>query len=335
MITFLVRRLLLAVITIWIISIISFGVIVIPPGDFATQHAARLTRIEGGVATDDATYQRLIEDLRRLYNLDRPVTVQYMAWAWDILHGDLGLALREFEPVTAVLGDRIVNTLILAVTTIVFTWVMALPIGIYSAVRQHTPGDYIVTFFGFLGLAVPDFLLGLTLLWVVFDRYDILLSGLYDPEYAKASWSLGRVWDLMQHLWIPAIVLGTSGTAGLIRIMRNNLLDELRKPYVVTARAKGVPEWRLVVKYPVRVALNPVLSGIGYVLPALFSGSIIVSVVLNLPTIGPKLLQSLQNQDTYMAASSVLILGVLTVLGILVSDILLAVADPRVKIETT
>ena len=334
MITFFVRRLLLALITIWVISVISFGVIVIPPGDFATQYADRLNGQEGGIGIDSATYRRMVEDLRRQYNLNRPITVQYLAWAWDILHGDLGLALRELEPVRDVLGERIVNTLILAVTTMVFSWIMAIPIGIYSAVRQHTPGDYIVTFFGFLGLAVPDFLLGLTLLWVVFDRFDILLDGLFTSEYKAAPWSPGRVWDLMKHLWIPAIVLGTSGTAGLIRILRNNLLDELRKPYVVTARAKGMPEWKLVVKYPVRVALNPVLSGIGYVLPALFSGSIIVSVVLNLPTIGPKLLQALQTQDISLASSSILILGALTVIGILVSDILLAVADPRVKMET-
>ena len=334
MVAFLLRRLVLALLTVWLISVVSFAIIVVPPGDFATQYAARLARTEGVIVTSER-YGEMVKELRALYNLDKPVTLQYLNWAWDILHGDFGLAYQPLGTrVIDQLKDRAVNTLMLAGATILFTWIMAIPIGIYSAVRQHTTGDYIVTFVGFLGLAVPDFLLGLTLLWFVFVQFDVLLSGLNSPEFQREGWGLARLWDLLQHMWIPALVLGTSGTAGLIRIMRNNLLDELRKPYVVTARAKGVPEWKVVVKYPVRVALNPVISGIGYVLPALFSGSIIVSVVLNLPTIGPVLLRALQFEDTYMAAGSVLILGVLTVIGILLSDILLALSDPRVKIET-
>ena len=333
MIAFLVRRLLLGVMTSVVISGLAFAIIVAPPGDFATYYAYQLGTRMGAYPGSDEFIQ-IETTLRRQFHLDDHVVLQYSNWAWGVLHGDLGLSLMQLRPAKDVIGERLLMTVVLAATTIVFTWIMAIPIGIYSAVRQHTIGDYAVTFVGFLGLAVPDFLLGITLLWVVYDQFNVLMDGLNTPEYAGADWSLGRVWNLLQHLVIPSIVLGTSGTAGLIRIMRNNLLDELRKPYVVTARAKGVPEWRLVLKYPVRVALNPVISGVGYILPALFSGSIIVSVVLNLPTLGPLLLDSLLGQDLYMAASVILILSVLTIIGILLSDLLLALADPRVKIES-
>jgi len=334
MLAFLARRLALGIFTSLFISVLAFAIIVAPPGDFATYYAQHLSQTYG-IFPGTAEYAELEDGLRLQHNLDKPLVTQYLAWTWNVLHGDLGLSMAQDRPVTEILGQRLVMTVVLAATTIAFTWVMAIPIGIYSAVRQHSPGDYAVTFIGFLGLAVPDFLLGLTLLWVVFDRFDVLMDGLFTPEYTKAAWGPGRVWDLVKHLWIPALVLGTSGTAGLIRIMRNNLLDELRKPYVVTARAKGMPEWRLVLKYPVRVALNPLISGAGYILPALFSGSIIVSVVLNLPTLGPVLLQSLMAQDVYMASSIILMLGILTVIGILLSDLLLVLADPRVKIESS
>jgi peptide/nickel transport system permease protein len=263
------------------------------------------------------------------------VAVQYVRWGWNVLRGDLGMSLEHKRPVAEVMGARLFMTILLAVTTIVFTWIMAIPIGIYSAVRQHSMGDYAVTLIGFLGLAVPDFLLGLILLWLVYDRFGVLLDGLFSSQYYSAPWSLGRLWDLMKHIWIPALVLGTSGTAALIRVLRNNLLDELRKPYVTTARAKGVPEWRLVVKYPVRVALGPLISTAAFILPAMLSGTIIVSVVLNLPTLGPVLLQALLAQDTYLAATSVMFLGMFTVVGVLLSDMLLALTDPRARLETT
>ena len=333
MIAFLVRRLLLGIITTLVISVLAFAIIIAPPGDFADRYGQQQAA-QVGIVYGSFEYDVLVADLRLRWNLDEPIHMQYLNWAWGLLHGDMGMSRATLRPVREEIGERLLMTVVLAGATIVFTWAMAIPIGIYSAVRQHTPGDYAVTFFGFLGLAVPDFLLGLTLLWVVWDRFDVLLDGLFTPDYATKSWSLGRVWNLLQHLWIPALVLGTSGTAGLIRIMRNNLLDELRKPYVVTARAKGVPEWRLIIKYPVRVALNPLISGVGYILPALFSGSIIVSVVLNLPTLGPILLRALLNEDLYMASTVFLMLGVMTVIGMLMSDILLAMADPRVKIET-
>ena len=334
MIAFMVRRVLLGIVTTLVISVLAFAIIIAPPGDFADRYGTQMA-VAMGITYGSREYDQLVEGLRVQYRLDESVTTQYLSWAWGIVRkGNLGMSRQTLQPVRDIIGERFIMTVILAGSTIAFTWVMAIPIGIYSAVRQHSPGDYVVTFVGFLGLAVPDFLLGLTLLWIIFDNFHVLLDGLFSTEYIRESWSLAKVWNLIQHLWIPAIVLGTSGTAGLIRIMRNNLLDELRKPYVVTARAKGVPEWKLVLKYPVRVALNPLISGVGYILPALFSGSIIVSVVLNLPTLGPILLRALLTEDLYMASSVILILGVLTVVGILLSDILLAVADPRVKIET-
>ena len=212
------------------------------------------------------------------------------------------------------------------------TWGIAIPIGIYSAVRQHSPEDYVFTFIGFLGLAVPDFLLALWLLWVSFAYVGQSIGGLFSPEYMVAPWSLARVWDLMTHLWIAAFVVGTAGTAALIRVMRANLLDELQRPYVITARAKGLPEWRVIMKYPVRVALNPLISTVGYLLPFLISGSIIVSVVLNLPTEGPLLLRALLTEDLFISASIVLVLGAMTVIGTFLSDILLGILDPRIRI---
>ena len=248
-----------------------------------------------------------------------------------MLQGDLGMSLEFGLPVTRVISERLLMTVILAVTTAIFAWGLAIPIGIYSAVRQHSPEDYIFTFVGFLGLAVPDFLLALWLLWVSFAYLGQSVGGLFSPEYMVAPWSFARVWDLISHLWIASLVVGTAGTAALIRVMRANLLDELNRPYVVTARAKGLPEWRAVMKYPVRMALNPLVSTVGYLLPFLISGSIIVSVVLNLPTEGPLLLRALLSEDLFISASIILVLGAMTVIGTFLSDILLALLDPRIR----
>ncbi|MEE2885634.1 MAG: ABC transporter permease, partial [Chloroflexota bacterium] len=250
-----------------------------------------------------------------------------------VLKLDFGNSMAHDKPITEVIGDRLINTIILALGTVVFTWLLAVPIGIYSAIKHNSAGDYAVTFFGFLGLAVPDFLLALTLMWIGFSYLGISVGGLYSPEYMDAPWSFGRFLDALKHLWAPAFVLGTAGTAGLIRILRNNLLDELSKPYVVAARARGLPEWKLVLKYPVRIAFNPFISTIGYLLPFLLSGSVIVSIVLSLPTLGPLLLTSLIEDDLYLEATIMLMLGVLTVIGTMISDVLLAVFDPRIKIE--
>ena len=335
MVAFLVRRTVLAIFTIFSISIFSFMIIQLPAGDYVDSYIER--QIEegfGGVQRQSAAgLLERKEALRQLYGLDRPVYIQYMKWIGRVLRGRFGQALEYRLPIWEVIKDRLFLTIVLAAATVVFTWVLAIPIGIYTAVKQRSVADYSFTFVGFLGLATPDFLLALILMYMAFVYFHFSVGGLFSPEYVSAAWSLARAWDLFTHLWIPALILGTSGTAGLIRVMRANLLDELRKPYVVTARAKGLAEWRLILKYPVRVALNPLVSTVGYLLPYLISGSIIVSVVLSLPTLGPVLLQSLFTQDLFLASSIILLLGVMTVVGTLLSDILLVVVDPRIRIS--
>jgi peptide/nickel transport system permease protein len=237
------------------------------------------------------------------------------------------------RPVSEVIGDRLGLTMVVSIGALVFTWLLALPIGIYSAVRQYSAGDYIVTFIGFIGLAVPSFMIALLVLYFGFKYFNLNVGGLFSTEYAQAPWSLGKVWDLLKHLPIPALILGLSGMAQGIRIMRANLLDELRKPYVMTARARGLHPTRVILKYPVRVALNPFASTIGYTLPYIVSGSIIVSLVLSLPTVGPVLLKALVAQDMFLAGTIVLLLGVLTVLGTLLSDVILVLIDPRIRLE--
>jgi peptide/nickel transport system permease protein len=259
--------------------------------------------------------------------------VQYLKWMGQILRGNFGMSFQYRVPVLDVIGERMLLTVLLALGTLIFVWITAIPIGIVSAVRQYSFLDYFATTIGFTGLAVPDFLLALVLMYFAWDIYGFSIGGLFSPEYVEAPWSTGRVIDLLQHMIIPIVVLGTSGTASLIRITRANLLDELRKPYVVTARAKGMSEWKLVLKYPVRLALNPIISLTAYILPFLVSGSVIVSVVLNLPTLGPVLLRSLLSQDMFLAGSIILMIGTMTVIGTLLSDILLAAVDPRVRLQ--
>jgi peptide/nickel transport system permease protein len=249
------------------------------------------------------------------------------------LRGDFGYSFEWRRPVAQLLWDRLGFTFIISLATLLLTWIIAFPIGIYSAVRQYSIGDYLFTFLGFLGLAIPDFLAALVLMWIAFAVFGQSVGGLFSPDYVDAPWSVAKVLDMLSHLWIPALILGIGGTAGLIRIMRANLLDELHKPYVTTARAKGLPELKLILKYPVRVALNPFVSTVGWSLPHLISGTVIVGVVLNLPTNGPLLLRALLSQDMYLAGSFILMLSVLTVIGTLVSDILLAWLDPRIRLQ--
>ena len=332
MIAFLIRRTALGVITVISISIISFVIIQLPEGDFATGYVEQL--MEGDLMSAPGAFARMEDQLRSEYGLDRPMPVQYLKWVGNMVQGKFGQSLEYRQPVSVVLGERMLMTVVLALAVVLFTWVLAVPIGIYSAVRQHSVGDYVFTFIGFMGVATPDFLLALVLLYASFVYFDFDIGGLFSAEYVGAPWSVGRVIDLLKHLWIPALVLGTSGTAALIRIMRANLLDELARPYVVTARAKGVSEWKLVLKYPVRVALNPLISTVGYVLPYLISGSIIVSVVLSLYTVGPLLLRALLVEDMFLAGTIVLFLGVFTVIGTLLSDLLLVIVDPRIKMES-
>ena len=333
MLTFMIRRTLLAMITIWALSMISFVVIQLPPGDFVDQYILEL--LAGGGLVGSSRVQDAMEiTLRHQYGLDRPLFVQYGKWIWKMGHGDFGTSLEFAKPVIELVRERLLMTVILAGTTALFAWGLSIPIGIYSAVRQHSIEDYTFTFIGFMGLAVPDFLLALWLMWITFSYFPgISIGGLFSPEFIEASWSFARVVDLAKHLWIAAFVVGTAGTAALIRVMRANLLDELNKPYVVTARAKGLPEWKLILKYPVRLALNPLVSTLGYLLPVLMSGSVIVSVVLGLPTEGPLLLRALLVEDLFVSAAIVMLLGTLTVIGTLLSDILLGILDPRIRVN--
>ena len=326
MLTYLARRVALGLLTIWAVSVLSFVIIQLPPGDFVTTYIARLS--ESGTTASEAEAAAL----RAEYGLDQPMVVQYGKWVFQIMQGNFGISLDTHQPVINVIGERIWLTMIVTIAAILFTWALALPIGIYSAVRQYSIADYVVTFLGFMGLAVPSFLLALVLMYVGVVRFGAHVGGLFSAEFSLAPWSAAKVWDLVQHLPIPAIVLGLAGTAQLIRIMRANLLDELRKPYVITARAKGLSERRVILKYPVRVALNPFASTIGFLFPQVVSGSIIVSLVLSLPTVGPLLLQSLLNQDMFLAGAIVMLIGVMTVTGMLVSDLVLVWLDPRIRL---
>lgn len=327
MVMFLTRRLILAAFTCVMISILTFIIIRLPPGDFVDAYIANLTASGSTVSADEAGA------LRREYGLDRSVIVKYGFWINRVLHGDLGVSMMWRRPVNEVIGDRLWLTMIVSFSALFLTWMIALPIGIYSAVRQYSVGDYIATTLGFIGLAIPNFLLALILMYAGFRYFGLAIGGLFSAEYAEAPWSWAKAWDLAKHVPLPACVLALAGTAQLIRIMRANLLDELRKPYVVTARAKGISERRLLLKYPVRAALNPFASAIAYLFPYLVSGSIVVSLVLGLPTVGPLLLQALVAQDMYLAGSIVLLLGILTVIGTLVSDLLLMWIEPRIRLQ--
>lgn len=327
MLMFAMRRLLTMLVMMVLISIAAFVIIQLPPGDFLTTLAAGLER--GG----EVEAQQL-EFLRQRFGLDQPVYIQYWRWISGIIfHGDFGYSFMWKRPVAELIWDQLGFTLILSISTLLFSWVVSFPIGVYSAVRQYSAADYFFTFVGFIGLAVPNFLLALVLMYIGFSYFGQSVGGLFSPEYQNEPWSWGKLYDLLSHLWIPIIVIGASKTAELIRIMRANLLDELNKPYVTTARAKGMPEVRMLVKYPIRLALNPFVSTVGWVLPSLISGAVIASVVLNLPTVGPLLLNALQSQDMYLAGSFILMLSMLTLVGTLVSDILLAWLDPRIRLE--
>jgi peptide/nickel transport system permease protein len=327
MLGYLVRRVLLALFTCWAISVLAFIIIQLPPGDFVDAYISNLSAAGSGISADQA------EQLRAEYALDQPVYAQYWRWMRHMARGDLGMAMEWQRPVTEVIGDRLWLTIVVSLAAVLLTWVLALPIGIYSAVRPYSAFDYLFTLLGFLGLAIPSFLLGLLALYFGFVFFNANIGGLFSPEYLDAPWSGGKVVDLLKHLPVPAIILGIASMAQAIRIMRANLLDELRKPYVVTARAKGLSEWQAIWKYPVRVALNPFASTIGYTLPYVVSGSIIVSLVLGLPTVGPLLLRSLIAQDMFLAGAIVLLLGVMTVIGTLISDLLLMWIDPRIRAE--
>jgi len=307
------------------ISIISFAIIQLPPGDFLTTYVAQLS--VSGEAVDQAE----LESLNERFGLDQPVYIQYLKWAWNFIRGDFGHSFEWNKPVSELIGERLAMTVTISTLTLLFTWAVAVPIGIYSAVRQYSWMDYFLTVIGFIGLATPNFLFALVLLWFSYAYLGMSIGGLFSPQFAEAPWGMAKIWDLLKHLWIPVLIVGTAHTAKFIRIIRGNLLDELKKPYVTTARAKGLSETRLILKYPVRVAINPLVSTIGWTLPELISGIAITAVVLNLPTTGPLLLSALLSQDMQLAGTFIMFLSTLTVVGTLVSDILLAWVDPRIR----
>ncbi len=336
MIRYFVRRLLTMAATLLVISAVVFVIIKLPPGDFLSNQIAEL-RAQG-----DASAAARAEFLVTQYGLDRPVWEQYLAWVglWPapgggyagLLQGNWGWSFEYDRPVADVLGDSLWLTLLLNLTTLIFVHVVAIPIAIYSARRQYSAGDYLATLFGYIGLAMPSFLLALILLYYMNLWFGISIGGLYDPQYAGEPWTWDKIGSLGQHLIVPTIVIGLSGTAAMIRRMRANLLDELAKQYYVTARAKGLPERRALMKYPFRMALNPFISDIGNLLPQLVSGSVLVSLVMSLPTVGPILLAALKSQDQYLAGFILMFVAVLTVVGMLVSDLLLGWLDPRIRL---
>jgi peptide/nickel transport system permease protein len=327
MLAYLVHRILIMIPTLIAISILIFVIINLPPGDYFSAHIAELQ--SSGEPADLAK----IAFLKAQYGFDKPIWQQYLAWAGGLLHGDMGYSFAYNLPVNNVVGDRLLMTFIVSVTTILFTYIVAFPIGVYSATHQYSWTDHILTLLGFLGLATPSFLLALVLLYLANVYLGISIGGLMDPQYVNQPWSTAKALSVAAHLWIPVVVIGGAGTAAMIRRLRANLLDELQKQYVVTARAKGLHPLKLLFKYPLRMALNPFISDIGSLLPHVISGAAIVSIVMSLPTTGPMLLEALRSQDMYLAGSFLMFMAFLTVIGVFLSDLALAVLDPRIRLQ--
>ncbi len=326
MLRYIVHRLLIMIPTLLAISIIVFAIIQLPPGDYLESYIAELQ--SEGQSVD----QSKIEFLRQNYGFDKPLYEQYFTWLLGMTHGDFGFSFEYRLPVADVVGDRLWLTFLVSYTTMVFTWLVAFPIGLYSATHQYSWGDYGLTFIGFIGLATPNFLLALVLLYFANVVFGTSVGGLMDARFIGQPWSFDKIISVLEHLWIPIIVIGTAGTAGTIRRLRANLLDELEKQYVTTGRAKGLPPLKLLLKYPFRMALNFFFADIGSLLPAIVSGEAVVAVVLSLPTTGPMMLDSLRSQDMYLAGSFLMFLATLTVVGVLLSDLALAALDPRIRL---
>jgi peptide/nickel transport system permease protein len=329
MLQYVARRILLMIPTLFVISLLVYLIIDLPPGDCVTAQVDEL------LARGDPDALNRAAELRQLYGLDQPLLSRFFTWFFGIFRWDFGLSCQDTVPVSSLIGERIVLTMIMESSTIAFIWIVSFVIGVYAATHQYQVGDYVASFIGFVGLAVPNFLLALVLLYVGKVYFGLSIGGLMDPEYIDKPFSWGKFVSVAQHLIIPVIVIGMSGTAGMIRRLRANLLDELQKQYVTTGRAKGLPPLKLLIKYPLRHALNPFVADIGSLLPEVISGSVIVSVVLSLPTTGPMLLGALKTQDVNLAATFLLIVAVLTVIGMLISDLLLAVLDPRIRFGAT
>ncbi len=325
--SYIIRRLLIMVPTVALIAVLTFVVVELPPGDYASRVAEAMEQRGENV---DMEY---IQAIRELYRLDDPTFVRFFRWLGGFMTGDLGYSIEYRMPVRNVFAQRFPITILLSIASMLFTWAVAFPIGLYSAVRQYSFGDYFWSVVGFIGLSVPNFLLALVLMFYSAKYLGGAIGGLFSKEFQDAAWSIPKVVNLMQNLAIPVIVIGTASTAGLIRILRANLLDELKRPYVELARAKGLTERRLIVKYPLRIAINPFLSGAGSILPGLISGAVITEIVLDLPAMGPVFLRAIRAEDMQLVASYLLILAILTVIGTLISDLLLAVADPRIRYD--
>ncbi len=327
---YVIRRFLSLIPLLFILSIVVFIIIELPPGDFLTVYIEQLK--SSGVLISEEEIARLVKQ----YALDKPLHIRYITWIKNIiLHGDFGRSFRWNRPVVELIKERVALSAVISLFSIVFVWIIGVSIGIYSAVKQYSMFDYIFTFIGFIGVSIPGFLLALLIIWFAYTKFDIYISGLFSQQFVDAPWSLAKVLDMLKRIWVPVIIIAVSGIAGNIRTMRANLLDELRKQYVTVARAKGLSETRLLIKYPIRIAVNPMISTIGWTLPAIFSGESLASIILNLPTIGPLLMQALLAQDMYLAGSLILIMGALTLVGTLISDILLAWADPRIRYGNT
>jgi peptide/nickel transport system permease protein len=328
MLQYILRRVLLMIPTLFVISLISFAIIQLPPGDFLSSYVAQLR--SQGEDIDEAQ----IAVLEEQYGLNQPIYVQYGKWISGILlRGDWGRSFEWEKPVSELIWDRIGITMLISLLTILLSWAIAIPAGVYAATHQYSFLDYLMSFISFVGLGTPSFLVALIFLWVALSAFGVNVSGLYSEEYASAPWSFAKFLNMLSHIWVPVVILAIDNTAAVIRTLRANLLDELNRPYVETARAKGLTENALIWKYPVRVALNPFFSTVGWTLAALVSGETLVSVVLSYQTSGPMLLRALTSQDMYLAGSFILLLSALTVIGTLVSDILLAWADPRIRLE--
>lgn len=325
MLAYIVRRVFQMAMTVFVISIIAFAVIQLPPGDFVNSYLATLSG--GNQITEDA-----VAAIRVQFGLDDNIVVQYWKWITNLLQGNLGISFQYERTVADLLAERLPLTLAITIPTAIFVYAVAIPIGIYSAVRQYSPLDYLFTIVGFVGLAIPNFLIAIVFIYFSSRYFGGNVGGLFSPQYELAPWSVGRVLDMMSNMSVAIIIIGTSGTAAILRVMRGMLLDELSQPYVETARAKGLKEWQLIFRYPVRVAVSPVLSTIGFTLPALISGTEITATVLNLPTTGPLLLNAVRSQDMFLAASIIFILSILTVIGTFISDLLLVWADPRIRL---